>query len=267
MSETRASIVLPVHNQADHIGQVVGDYVALIRSGALVTNAIGNVTAVSTSGIAVTWAGSVDSDDADNVVLANSAGHLITTGVIGHTDYNICPTGLTDFLATDSVYGLATSSYPLWGPAGLETTAARMTGTRLKKGQHEISNTGGGEADLFIHSQGVARDLFANTASAVQFNDPLGMQILGDVETKGIRQFTSQYTPAGFGCLMDSSAIKRWTITPLPGEDTQSIEGMPETTVDKLEDISGSATSFDFVYNWVCVNRGNLYGFANVTES
>lgn len=246
---------------------VVGDYVALIRSAALVTNAIGQVTAVSTSGIAVTWAGSVNSDAADNVVLANSAGHLITTGVIGHTDYNLAPTGLTDFLITDSVHGLATSSYPLWGPAGMETSATRMTGTRLKKAQHEISNTGGGTADLFIHSQGINRDIFANTTAAVQFSDPLGMEIMGDFKTKGIRQFTSQYTPAGFACLLDSSAIKRWTITPLPGEDTQSIEGMPETTVDKLEDISGSATSFDLVYNWVTVNRGNLYGFANVVES
>jgi len=246
---------------------VVGDYVALVRSGALVTNAIGNVTAVSTSGIAVTWAGSVTSQAADNVVLANSAGHLITTGTISHTDYNLAPSGLTDFLITDSVHGLATSSYPLWGPAGMETSATRMTGTRLKKAQHEISNAGGGTANLFIHSQGINRDLFANTTSAVQYNDPLGMEIMGDFKTKGIRQFTSQYTPAGFACLMDDSAVKRWTITPLPGEDTQSIEGMPETTVDKLEDISGSATSFDLVYNWVVVNRGNLYGFANVTES
>jgi hypothetical protein len=246
---------------------VVGDYVALIRSGALVTNAIGIVTAVSTSGIAVTWAGSVNSDPADFVVLANSSGHLITTGVIAHTDYNKAPNGLVDFLITDSVHGMATSSYPLWGPAGMETSAARLTGPRIKKAQHEISNTGGGDANLFIHSQGINRDIFANTTGAVQFNDPLGMEILGDFKTKGIRQFTSQYTPAGFACVMDDSAIKRWTITPLPGEDTKSIENLPEAQVDKVQDISGSTMGFDFIYNWVCVNRGNLYGFANVVES
>lgn len=247
---------------------VVGDYVALIRSAALVTNAIGIVTAVSTSGIAVTWAGSVNSDAADNVVLANSAGHLITTGTIAHTDYNKAANGLTDFLVTDSVHGLATTSYPLWGPAGLETTATRLTGTRIKKAQHEIMNTGGGTANLFIHSQGVNRDLFANATGAVQFNDPLGMEILGDFKTKGIQQFTSQYTPAGFACLLDKGeSIRKWQITPLPGEDAKSLEGLPEANVDKLQDISASVQSFDHIYNFVCVNRGNLYGFANLVES
>lgn len=246
---------------------VVGDYVALIRAGALVANAIGNVTAVSTSGIAVTWAGSVTSAAGDNVVLANSSGHQIITGTIAHTDYNKAPAGLTDFLTTDSVHSLAASSYPLWDAAGMETSATRMTGTRIKKAQHEISNKGGGEADLFIHSQGINRDIFANTSGAVQFNDPLGMEILGDFKTKGIRQFTSQYTPAGFACVADSSAIKRWTITPLPGEDTKSIENLPEAQVDKAQDLSGSTMGFDMIYNNVCVNRGNLYGFANVVES
>lgn len=246
---------------------VVGDYVALIRSAALVSNAIGQVTAVSTSGIAVTWAGSVNSDDADSIVLANSSGHLQTTGTIAHTDYNKAPNGLTDFLVTASVHGLSSASYPLWAAAGMETTAARMTGVRLKKGIHEISNAGGGTANLFIHSQGINRDIFANTSGAVQFNDPLGMEILGDFKTGGIRQFTSQYTPAGFACLADDSALRRWSITPLPGEDTKDLTGMPETSVDKIQDISGSATSFDYIHNNICVNRGNLYGFANVSES
>jgi hypothetical protein len=246
---------------------VVGDYVALIRSSALVTNAIGVITATSTSGYAITWAGSVDSDDADQIVLANSSGHQLITGTIAHTDYNKAPNGLVDFLSVASVHGLSSGSYALWDAAGLETSATRMTGTRIKKAEHEIANKGGGVADLFIHSQGINRDIFANTTSAVQYGDPLGMEILGDFKTKGIQQFTSQWVPAGFACVMDKSAVRKWTVTPMPGEDTQSLDGMPESSVDKLQDISGSVAAFDFVYNWVTVNRGNLYGFANVVES
>jgi hypothetical protein len=246
---------------------VVGDYVALIRAGALVANAIGVVTAVSTSGIAVTWAGSVNSEPDDQVVLANSAGHQIITGTIAHTDYNKAPNGLVDFLTATTVHGLSGGDYPLWNPAGLETSATRMTGTRIKKAEHSIMNAGGGTANLFLHSQGINRDIFSNTSSAVQYNDPLGMEIMGDFKTKGISQFTSQYTPAGFAMVADKSALNKWSITTMPGEDAQDLEGQPETTVDKLQDLSAKVQSFDLVYNFINNNRGNLYGFANVVES
>jgi len=246
----------------------VDDYVALIRTGALVANAIGIITAVhATNGLTITWAGSVDSDDGDEIVLANSAGHLITTGTIAHTDYNKAPSGLLDFLTATTVHGLSGSTYPLWMPALADTAGGRLTGTRIKKGQHQITNLGGGKMNLLIQTQGVERDVYQSTSNAVQFNDPLNMEILGNVKTKSIEQFSSRKVPTGFGIGMDKGTLHRWTMVPMPGEDAESLDGIENANEDKLQDQNAKVMSFDFPYAFVTTNRGNMAYWSALTEA
>jgi hypothetical protein len=84
------------------------DRVALIRTGALVANAIGSITAVDTTNgtITVTWLGSVTSASGDNIVFANSMENTTIAG----TDYNLAPVGLLDAVTSTSVHGLSGSS-------------------------------------------------------------------------------------------------------------------------------------------------------------
>ena len=104
----------------------IGDRVALIRSAALVTNAIGEITAKSAANgtIDITWAGSVDSDANDYVVLANS----VENATIAGTDYNKAPVGLLEMTHTASVHGLSGSTYPNWSPALKDSSAGDQFG-------------------------------------------------------------------------------------------------------------------------------------------
>jgi hypothetical protein len=107
----------------------VYDRVALIRTGALVANAIGQITAVDTTNgtITVTWLGSVTSASGDNIVFANSMENTTIAG----TDYNLAPVGLLDAVTSTSVHGLSGSSVANWNPALTSTTAGRFSGLKL----------------------------------------------------------------------------------------------------------------------------------------
>lgn len=246
----------------------VGDYVALVRSGSLVTNAIGNITAVSASnGITVTWAGSVTSVSADSIVLANAYPTSATATLAGATEYNKAPHGLIDMTTTASLHGQSSASYALWA-AGTDATAAYFTGTMAKKGQHTIKNRGGGTLNQLITSQGVERGVHLTTSSAVQFNDPLNMDLIGNVKTKGIMWHVDPLCPPNHMFGMDKKAsVYKWTLTEMPSGDESSVEGSESTTVDKLEGKSGSALSFDFLYNMLCKNRANLYKWSALLEA
>lgn len=246
----------------------VGDFVALVRSGALVTNAVGEVTAVSTSsGLDITWAGSVDSDDGDSIVLANAYPTSGTATLAGATEYNKAPHGLMDFTETASLHGQSSSSYPLWAAAHTSSTASYLTGTMLKRGQHEIKNKGGGTLNLVIMAQGVERGLTKTLSSAVQFNDPLNLETMSNAKAKGITMHVDPLCPPGYAWGLDKASVKRWTITPFPSGDESSVEGDPNTTVDKLQDTSASVLSFDLLYQFVCTNRGNLARWSSLTEA
>ena len=84
----------------------VGDYVAGINGGTLTTNAIGEVTAVTTAPrIVVVWAGSTTITSADYIVKANSKGNT----TLAHTDYSRGLVGAVYITSTPSVH---TPSHP-----------------------------------------------------------------------------------------------------------------------------------------------------------
>lgn len=259
----------PEIDNTTYLAQIfgVGDRVALVRSGALVANSAGGeVTASSTSGIAITWGAAVDSADEDNVVLCNSSGPNLTTGALVHSDYNHAPNGLLDFTHTALIHGLNSGTYTTWAPALVDSAGSLLTGTRLMKGQHAIKFAGGGKANLLIMAPGVFRSVYQSTSSAVQFADPLGMEIIGSIKTGGIQQhYLSPLIPPGYAWLMDKSDFYKWALTPIPGEDDKSLDGY-NTNEDKLQDINAMVASFDFLWANVCKKRASLAAWYGLDE-
>jgi hypothetical protein len=236
----------------------VGDYVALIQSAALVSNAIGVVTAVSAStpSITVTWNGSVNPADNDYVVKANS---LENTTIAG-TDYNRGLTGILDAMTSTSVHSLSSSSVANWAVAYSDTSSGRFSGLKLHRAKQEIMNEGGGKGNLVIWSQGVERDVLDQMQAAVRFDSPFELEIDGSVKSKGVKFFTSRRVPPKYVFVMDKSSYRRMSLLPKPGQPAWG-DG------DKLENQNGFVFSLDWPIATVCLNRKNLAYFSTQQES
>jgi hypothetical protein len=242
-----------------------GDRVALRRAGSLVTNAIGTITsAPTTAGIAVTWNGSVDSDANDEIIFAQSSDDAGT--LAASTDDSKFPIGLFDAVEATSLHQLSSAVEPEWAAAGnLAAGGASLTGTMIMAARDEIANQGGGEANLLVLAQGVQRELFRTTSSALRFNDPVGMNISGSTQYTGIKQFSSRKTPPGHAWLMDSRTMYRWSMVPLPGDDGPEVPDYG--SADKLQDRNALVFAFDYPFQSVYTNRGNIYQFSGLAEA
>lgn len=245
---------------AEYISKMfkVGDYVALIRSAALVTNAIGVVSAVSAStpSITVTWAGSVDADDNDYVVKANSSEN---TTIVG-TDYNGGLIGLLDMATSTSVHGLSNSTDPNWDVAVDDATGGRFTGVRLHRDRQEVNNEGGGKLNKYWISQGVQRDMLASQQAAVRFSDPFGMELDGSVKAKGLEFKDSRRTPPGYAIGYDKKSVRKLTLLPDDATAPMFEDG------DKIEGRQAWAFSIDLPIQTVCLNRKNMVLHSGLTE-
>lgn len=233
----------------------VGDRVALIRSGALVTNAIGTVTAVSatTPSITVTWNGSVTSADLDYVVKANSIGNT----VIGDTDYNKGMNGLIDGCLTASIHGLSHANYL---PSYSDTTSTRFSGIKLRRFKDEIGFGGGGKLNKVFIAAGVYRDTLALQQAALRFMDPFALELDGDIKSKGVTFFTSKRVPSSWVIGFDSKSVRRLDVMPKPGDSITWSDGV------KIPDTSGYVFSVNLLTQMVYLNRANIAYANNQTE-
>lgn len=242
----------------------VNDRVALIRSAALVTNAIGYITAksASTPSITVTWLGSVDADADDYVVYANSVENTTIAG----TDYNRWMVGLLDGATSTSVHSLSGSTYPLW-TAYQDTSGGRFDLAKLRAGQYAIQNNGGGKANRLIVSNGVLTDMTLQTQASLKFDDALNMEFDGGIKLKGTQINTSRKVPPKRAFLLDDKkAVFKWALNPMPSEDS-----FPEdaffTNVDKLQDKNAEVFSLDQNIAMVWKNRSCLAYYSALTEA
>jgi hypothetical protein len=243
----------------------IGDRIAIIRSGALVTNGIGVITAVTaaTPSIAVTMNGSTDVDANDYIVMANSLGNT----VIGDTDYNKWVVGLLDGATTTSVHGLSGSTFPLWIGHN-STTGGRYSLSHLRAGQYAIQNNGGGKANLLIASNGVLTDMTLQQQAVLRYEDAMNMEFDGATKVKGARIFTSRKAPNSRVFLLDSKkAVKRWTLMPMPSQDGGYPEGAFNANEDKLQDVSAKVFSLDFSYALAWQNRSCISVSSGLTEA
>lgn len=237
----------------------VGDEVALVRSAALVTNAIGVITAVTaaTPSIDVTWIGSVDPADGDLVVKANSLENATLTG---GTDYNRGIVGVHDAMDSTSVHGLSSSSVANWSPVTVDTTGGRFSGVRLMKAKTQTYNKGGGDMDLVYLAQGVYRDMVAAQQAALRYSSSFGMEMDGSVKSKGLTFFQSPRVAPGHAICGVKSSHRKMTLLPKPGSGPAWEDG------EKIPDRSAYVFSMDWPCALVWLNRGNWKSHSGLTE-
>lgn len=237
----------------------VGDWVALIRAAALVTNAIGEVTAVTaaTPSITVTWNGSVNSDALDYVVLAMSTGNT----AIGDTNYNKAPTGMNDAATTASIHGLSSATEALWAAGYSDTGGGRFSPVKLRKAKQGIKNQGGGKLDTLFMDEGVDNDLFSSQSAALRFADPNNLQVDGKNTEPGIMFFYSRKVPSTQVFGIDSkNSVKYFSLLDYP-EDSM----VDWSEGDKMENQAAKSFSVDFPFALTWQNRGNLAYFSGLT--
>lgn len=234
----------------------VGDWIALIRSAALVANAIGQITAISESAgtIDVTWNGSVNSDPNDSIVFANSRENTTIAG----TDYNLWPTGLLDVLKSTSQHTLSGSTYPNWAASTADTSGGRMTSVRLRKMRQAAYNKSGANPDMLIWSQGVENDVFDGMQAGRRFNESI-IDLDGAVKTKETQRTSERVLP-GYAIMGNTNHFRTFTLQDaFPDEDP----GAPSyADGDKLENKKAYQFSVDISYAFVCTNRA-AFGYAN----
>ena len=235
------------------------DRVALVRAGALVTNAIGQITAVdATAGtITVTWNGSVTSANGDSIVFANSVENTTIDG----TDYNKAPVGLLDALTSTSVHGLSGATVGNWNNALASTTAGRFSGLKLRKGRQALQNFGNGKLDLVIWSNGVENDTIEAERAAARFASTFGMELDGSVKAKGVEFFTSRKAIPGYVIGMDSDAFGKFSLLPKPKKGTP-----PWSDGDKMENRNALQFSIDWPYAYVVRSRRKMFYYSNQSE-
>lgn len=237
----------------------VGDRIALVQGGALVTAGIGTITAVDATVPDIDVAFDVTCDPANDnyVVLANSQEN---TTIDGGTDYNKGYVGLLDGLTSTTVHSLSGSTYPNWTAVTADSDGGRLTGVRIHKARHEIRNKGGGEMDCMWLDQGVERDMIAQQQAAVRYSSTMGMEVDGSIKAKGIDIKTSRRVPPGMAIMGVKKSLKRMTLLPKPGKDIPWDDGK------FIPDRSAFVFGIDWPSAMVWLNRGNFKLHTGLTE-
>jgi hypothetical protein len=236
----------------------VGDAVALIRAAALVTNAIGTVTAVTpaTPSITVTWNGSVASMTGDQVVKANSLENTTLAG----TDFNRGMTGLLDVSLSTSVHGLSSASVSNWNVALSDTAADRFSGIKLHRAGDEIRFNGGGKVKLVIIAPGVYRDVLSLQQAALRFQDPFALELDGQIKSQGVKFFSSKRVPGSWVWALDPTSYRKLDVMPKPGNQWSWGDGI------RMENSSGYIFPVSLLTQMVCTNRKNIAYFNGKIE-
>jgi hypothetical protein len=237
----------------------VDDGVALVRAAALVTNAIGVITAksASTPSITVTWAGSVDADANDSFVFANA----VTDTTITATDYSRWPVGLLDAVTSTTVHGLASSTEANWAAALNNTDGGRFNFVKLKKMRQALRNQGDAELTDLVWSNGVENDVEAGERSARMYSSS-AMDLDVSVRAKGVKIHTSPLVPPGEVIGWDRDCIGKKDLTDRPDEDGLVDFG----EMDKAEDRSGWKGGLHLIYARIIRNRAGLARYGGITE-
>ena len=204
----------------------------------------------------MTWAASVDADDLDFIVKANSMENTSITG----TDYNGGLIGLLDMATSASVHSLSNSSVPNWDVAVDDSSGNRFTGVRIHKDRQEVQNFGGGTLNTYWIAQGVQRDMLALQLAALRFADPFGMELDGSVKSKGVKFHDSRRTPPGYAIGYDSKSVRKLTLLPDDPSAPMFEDG------DKIEGRQAWAFSIDLPMQMVILNRKNMVLHSGLTE-
>lgn len=239
---------------------VVGEGVALIRAGALVANAIGDVTAVNktTGSITVSWIGSVTIADNDQIVYANG----VTGNSIAETDYNKWNVGLLDILTSASVHGVATASVPSWAAALYDTNGGSFGFVKVKKLRQALENSGDTMLRRVLMANGVENDAQARERGALLWSDSGSMNWDATVKAKGVSFDTSRFTPPTYAFAHGADAWGKKVITEKPDEE----ELIEFGKLFKAEDRSALKGGVDMICANICRSRSRFAAYGGLNE-
>lgn len=231
---------------------VPGEGVALIRSGALVTNAIGTVDAAgvnTTNGtVAVTWGGTVTPLSGDFIVFANT----VTDSTITATDYTRFPVGVFSLCFDTTVHGLSGSSVLNWNPAFSDVAGGRLTWVRIRGMKQAIDYYGSKTMNALVMSPGVANDLLAGERAALRYTDAMMLSLDAKFVDSGIEYFEDALIPPGFCAGYDKSAFAHADLQDLPQGPGDAVD--PDM-MDKVQDVNAHVGSVDYSYFYACRAR------------
>ncbi len=236
------------------------DWVHVLNSGTLVTNAYGYVSArnTSTGTITITWNGSAPSDSTNGLQLVK-ANSLESSA----NDYNKAFVGLTEILTAVSVHGLSASDFPEgWAPFA-DTSGGRLDGTRIEKGLDTIDDNSPYSGDTVIWAKGVKRDVKAQYKAALEFTDAYAIPMDGNVKYKGLTFFTSRRVPPTFATAFAKKAWERFFWKPTIDEQ----DGMSEADLQPSEDYTFQIGRLDLIGNLVCNCRSAFAYWRSLDES
>lgn len=235
----------------------VGDWIALVRSGALVANSFGQITAVDPATPSITVSFAVDPTPTanDSIVYANSLENTTLEG----TDYNKSLSGWLEAVSAVSLQGISSTTYPAWAPGYANTTAGDFTNLDVRRMKQAIRNTGGGTLNYLRWSDGVENSVFNQMQAAARFNDLYNMELDGSVTARGVDISTSRHVPPGAVFGADKAAVRKMVLLPRPGRPAWD-------DLEKVQDRSMYVASIDYPCQMVWLNRGNLAYALNKTE-
>ena len=237
----------------------VNDVVALIHSAAILE--FGTVTAAPSASagvgsIDVTFNSSITPTAGDLIVFAN----IVTDATLTGTDQNNWPVGFTEVLTAASVHGVSHSggstNYATWFPGYSNTSGGVRFGYLIKEAMaNGIWNNAGVQMDRMIISQGVRRDTIDGQRGALRYNDSEELDIEGDL--KGFQYQTSQLVPPGTAIGYYSQAYSKIELSNQPDNEM----GPSIFKLDKVQDRSAMAASYDYFYARICSSRA-AFGYA-----
>jgi hypothetical protein len=238
---------------------IVGEHIALIRSGAIVE--FGTVVASPSVGSGVGFAdflfnSSITPTANDVIVLANA----ITDSTITGTDTNRWPIGFIEALTASSVHGVTTSAYPYWAAGSTQTTTQRLSFQVKEKMMNDIFNASGMTMDRMIVSDGIRRDAIAGERGARRY-DSAEMDLEGELGK--FKYLHSEISPPGLAIGWYSQAYSKLDLTDQP-EDEMTKGGFK---LDKVQDRSAWQGSFDYFYTKVVSARSAMGYASNLQES
>jgi hypothetical protein len=242
---------------------VVGDQIALVNGSSLVTNGIGEITAINaTTGVlTVVFAGSVESASGYGIYFANGAINSTASTLDAGSDYNRWPVGLKDAAESVTVHSLANTTEANWDAALVNTSGGSYSFLKERKARQALHNKGKAKAELCIWANGVENDVIVNERGAVMFSDALNMTFDGSIKTKGLTRFTSRKVPNGHVFLLDKDAIGKIMLLPKPSEAAPAwADG------DKAEDRNALKFSVDFPFAFVVRKRRGIAEYRGLTE-
>jgi hypothetical protein len=239
-----------------------GDWVAAVNGSSLVTSAIGYVTDRSTSAgtIDVTWNGSAsDSTNGLKIVKANSMENTTIAG----TDFGRGLVGFRDVLKSTALHGL---THDNWAVAFSDTNGGRFTGVRLRKGFDAIEDNGPPITGkkVLMTTKAVYRDMIDYERSALRQNDPLALEVDGDITVNGYVIRKSRRVPPGEAIIYDADKYRKGMVVPVPEGSGQ--EGLKPTEGIFYPDQSMIRFDIPVVMTLVCTSRKSFAYWTGLTE-